>query len=298
MRIGPCLAIMLAAVLVPGVVLAETEPEASADVEERADRLVARVPAGESDEAVDVSDERWQRVMDNLADERYEVRQRQTRQLLREAELDLRAIVQLYVQAELAEQRHRLRAVLRHHVLLRHRERNQPGGGGALGISHRGLTAEQAGRIGRPVVEVLATMPGMPAYVELEPGDMIIGFDGQSLELEAGGDGEATIRQPQAGRPAVHIAGQPVAQNVTLRLSQLIQRRSPGSEIELTIIRAGREQRLRVTLTGNDALRTMYDDQDHRLQGEYATGWTRFRDGLESLTEPIRHIDLDVEPGQ
>ncbi len=296
MRIGPRLAIMLAVALAPGVVLAEMEPEAPADVDDRADRLVARVPAGESDEAVDVSDERWQRVMDNLADERYEVRQRQTRQLLREAELDLRAIVQLYLQAELAEQRHRLRAVLRHHVLRRHRERNEPGGDGALGISHRGLTAEQAGRIGRPVVEVLATMAGMPAYVELEPGDMIIGFDGQSLEPDT--DGDSTIRQPQAGRPAVHIAGQPVAQNVAHRLSQLIQRRSPGSEIELTIIRDGREQRLRVTLTGNDALRTMYDSQVHRLQGEYATAWTRFRDGLESLTEPIRHIDLDVEPGQ
>ena len=301
------LAIALALLLTGGAGPALAEPETDADADppaaaaEPADEASDPEPAAEPEAASEAEaasaspvDDTWQRIMNNLASDRFEVRQRQTRELLRDTEVDLATVRRMYEQAERSEQRHRLRAVLRHHVLRRYREGTEPSGGGALGISHRGLSAEQAGEIGRPMVEVLATMAGMPAYVALEPGDLIVGFDGE--DLEAAPEPEQAWDHRQARPQPVHVAVQAGPQNVAARLSQLIQRRRPGSEVELTIIRDGRERRVRVTLTGHDALRTMYHPQTRRLQGDYATQWTRVRDRLEARGEPVNRIDLDVDP--
>lgn len=255
-------------------------------------------PAVESPDATELSETRGDTILDNLASDDYQVRQRQTRALLADDELDLPAIVRLYMVAERPEQRHRLRDVLRHHVLRRQRDAQRPGGGGALGISHRGVPAAQSGELGVPIVEVLATMSGMPAHAVLEPGDQIIGFDGRALDDAVDRENEWALQQANVARPQVRVAAQLGGHNVAMQLSELIKSHAPGSEVELTILRGSEERRVRVRLTGAEALGTMYRPQGGRLQPRYAELWQPVRDRLDALVPPIQRLKLDVDAGE
>jgi hypothetical protein len=99
------------------------------------------------------------------------------------------------------------------------------------------------------------TLPGFPAYALLEPGDVIIEFDGQAIPEKVTG----------------------------AMFTNMIQTRKAGDEIGLMLVRNGETVRLRFTLGNGQALGEVYSSGGVVLAGAYQQAWRAERARMEAL---------------
>jgi len=192
-------------------------------------------------------------VLAALASENYAARQRATRRLMREGAIDNGRLAELFRQARVPEQRHRLLDVARHRLIARMCRRRFDGDQrGALGVMHRTAEGEALPNLDRAAVEVIQTLAGFPAYAHLEPGDLILGLNGQTL-------------------PPTHTAE---------RFEQLIKQQRNGERIELLIQRDGDEKRLAFELGAMQGLQAVYNPGDLSLREPFGRAWQRQRRAL------------------
>lgn len=210
-------------------------------------------------------------VLASLNDEDYSIRQAMTRRLLADDAMTPDDLDRLILASETFEQRHRLMRVAKHHAIrrminVRFPKRSVPG---SMGLSHVvvHVPSEQGGdsRVG---VMAAMTLPGFPAYALLEPGDVIVAFDGEPMP--------ANITGPQ--------------------FQQKIQGRYIGEEIGLTVIRNGDTLNLQFKLGNGRALSEVYDQNGVVLNGPYRDAWEAERVRLEGLFTAEGETDTDDAP--
>ena len=173
-------------------------------------------------------------ILERLASEDYQTRETATRELLEETEPDLDALGRLYHQATLAEQRHRLRSVIEHHVMVKIIDQRFPRPApGAIGLRPVEVPAGNLPGLGRRAIRVESTIVGFPGYVHLRPGDLIVAIDGRKVVA-------------------------PPDQSLALRFTTMIQGRQAGDFITLKLIRDGKTITVRFRLSNSNALRQIH----------------------------------------
>lgn len=193
---------------------------------------------------------------DTLADldsPSYETRQRATEALLRDDTLTLDDVAELYARAESIEQRHRLLAVGRHHFLVAlQAELFPPPGSGAIGMSHETVRVGDIAGLDTPAVHVLRTLPGFPAYARLRVDDLIVAYEGRPLPDDLAATG----------------------------FTPLIEGKSRGDTIELTILRDDQRQTLRFELASASALSALFDSGTLDLRPPFREQWQAIHDAI------------------
>jgi len=203
-------------------------------------------------------------VLTELGDEDYAVRQAATRRLLQDDGISQGDLDRLFIKCESPEQRHRLLRIAQHHDIRRTIAARFQGmaGSGSMGLSHTvvQVRAEDTdGLATRTVAGVMAalTLPGFPAYATMDPGDVIIEFDGQPIPDKVTG---------------------PMFQ-------QMIQARRAGETIDMTVVRNGVVQSIQMTLSNSQALGETYHSGGIVLNSPYREQWAQTRDRMLSLIE-------------
>ncbi len=186
------------------------------------------------------------------------VRENATLRLLRDESLTPDNIAKAFAQKLSPEQRLRLMLVAEHHVIRTMGQRlvTQPGKA-SLGVALEWLVPEEVAELGRPGARVEATLPGFPAYGVLQLGDLIVALDGQGIDPSI--MGEAMVQM----------------------LRDMIQKHSAGDVVELTIVRDGLVQQLKVKLGSLDAMRTMYEPDTLTLQPAALVELRRFQQAVK-----------------
>jgi C-terminal processing protease CtpA/Prc len=211
---------------------------------------------GQADEPAVIDDAR---VLAELNDDDYRVRQAATRRLLSDETLTQEDLDRLYTQSVTPEQRHRLLLVARHHLISRmmqERYGDQPGQG-SMGLSHHvaevTVPADATPRTG---VLVVMTLPGFPAYALLEPGDVIVDF-----------------------------AGEPIPDNMTpAQFQQMIRTFQQGQQIELAVVRDNAVEHVLFRLGYSQGLGEVYDTGGITLNEPYRGSWDQLRARMRALT--------------
>lgn len=212
----------------------------------------------------------------------------------RRADAELDAIIndlgKQFRDASTPEQRHRLLDIARHHFVQLLRLKTWPGPrAGALGVIQAAVLPDRSPEPLRraikqaydiqnvPVIRVVNTLPGFPAYAYLEPGDIIVRIDGNTL-VAAG-----------------------VGQEVSSQFGNLILDKRQNDTMRFTVWRNGKLMPVSVKLASSDAIRNLYEPTDSRLMVQYRVKWWQFRDRIVSRAkgEPLLRIDLGrpSEPG-
>lgn len=199
-------------------------------------------------------------LLEQLGSAEYQLRQAATTRLLTDRTLTEDQIVSLYARAASPEQRHRLMAVAQHHLLRRLREQSfQAEGNGAIGTKPDALLATQLTHLGRPAIRVRDTMPGMPAYEELIPGDLILAVDGRDLNG-------------------------PVADTIIKTFVNSIKAKPAGRTVRLTVLRSDRRLDVELRLANREALDKMYISKPNAISSQltepFARAWSKLRDRL------------------
>jgi hypothetical protein len=198
-------------------------------------------------------------VLAQLGDDEYLVRQAETRRLLVDDGLTPGDLDRLFLASESPEQRHRLLRVARHHVLRRMIAERFKGlsATGSMGLSPMVVRVpdEEADGGSRAGVMAALTLPGFPAYALLEPGDVIVEFDGQAIPEKVTG----------------------------AMFTSMIKTRKAGDEIGLMLVRNGETVRLRFTLGNGQALGEVYSSGGVVLAGAYQQAWRAERARMEAL---------------
>lgn len=195
----------------------------------------------------------------------YETRQRATELLLRDDTMTLDRVAGLYARATSSEQRHRLLAAARHHFLVALQdELFPPPGSGAIGMSHETVRVGDIAGLDTPAVHVLRTLPGFPGYAWLRVDDLIVAYEGQPLP-----DGLASTG-----------------------FTPLIEGKSRGDMIELTILRDGQRRTVRFELAGAAALGALFDSSNLDLRPPFLEQWQAVHDAITSGT-PIPQTTSD-----
>ncbi len=209
-------------------------------------------------------------VLAQLDDDEYFVRQAATRRLLTDETLTQEDLDRLFLASESLEQRHRLLRVARHHLLRRMiaQRFNGPADPGSMGLSHVvvHLPADEDGGEPRAGVMAALTLPGFPAYALLEPGDVIIEFDGQPIPGKMLG----------AAFP------------------NMIRSRQAGQDIWLTVFRNGETERIRFRLGNGLALSEVYGTKSVALNEPYRQAWQTQRARMEGLVNDREEPDADA----
>ena len=207
--------------------------------------IVATVGAAElDDESV---------LLARLGNSQFVVRQEATETLLRDEGLTLDAIGDLYRRAPGEEQRQRLLAVARHHMLrqiaVTHFHDGKKGG---IGITlTAAVTASDSSDLRQPGVRVTGVLAGFPGYAHLRTGDVILLLD----------------RAPVADAKS---------------FGAQVQRKRPGEPVNLTVLRDGKRVAVRFNLFHVGAMQKMYNPQFTRLRTPYSNAWRQTRLSLES----------------
>jgi len=200
------------------------------------------------------------RVLAELGNDDYQVRQSATRRLLADDELTQAHLDRLFVMSDTPEQRHRLLRVARHHVIRRMIAKRFGGlaGPGSMGLSHQVAEAWEPGKEMRVGVMVVMTLPGFPAYALLEPGDVIVYFDGK-----------------------------PIPEKVTAaQFQQMIRGHQTGQVVALTVVRDGLPLEIPFRLGNGQALGEVYDTSGLVLTAAYRQAWQEDRRRMEGLIDP------------
>lgn len=183
----------------------------------------------------------------------YPTRQAAMEQLLAGPDLTPRQWQELMAAADSPEQRHRILAAARHHLLRRLRQAEFPDRhNGSLGvIQHVPSPAEQQ-VIGRPGIIVSSTLPGFPAYAHLRPGDLIIALNdvviGENINDE--------------------------------NFQSLVRMNEAGKQVTLRIVRDGQEIERSFALASLEALTRMYERTDVGLTARFEERWRQLRGEL------------------
>ncbi len=223
---------------------------------------------GVSGQVVDDGQTNDARVLIELNDDDYRVRQAATRRLLGDEALTQDDLDRLFIASETPEQRHRLLRVARHRVLremIRDRFDDQPGPG-SMGLSH------QTARIGGPGddqqvgVMVVTTLPGFPAYALLEPNDVIVGFAGEAITEKATAD----------------------------KFPELIRRHQAGEEVDLTVLRDGAPMLLRFRLGNGQALGEVYNTTELILNPPYSQAWAAVQARMRGLVDDGTEVQAEA----
>jgi len=197
------------------------------------------------------------RVLAELNDDDFRVRQSATQSLLADEALTQDDLGRLFEASETPEQLHRLLDISRHRVIremIGERFKDHPGPG-SMGLSHQMVQVSQLGEAARTGVLVVQTLPGFPAYEMLEPGDVIVAF-----------------------------AGQPLADKLTAaQFQQLIRRYKAGEVIDLSVLREDQTIDLLFKLGHGEALREAYDASGMVVNRPYREKWLAARARLLAL---------------
>jgi len=203
-------------------------------------------------------------VLAQLGHDDWVVRQQAWRQLLANADLTGSQIDSLFTRAANAEQRHRLLDVARHHLLRQIGSRQSAKGEQAcLGV---GLLPIDPGRIkglDQPASYIDRTYPGLPGFVWLVPGDIIVAIDGQ--------------------RPSSRQPGQ-----MHSFFTDRIKAHRPGDPVTITVRRDGKTLDVDVRLSDRDVLLWLYGERQNMpaggtLRPEYLLKWQTRRRELIGL---------------
>jgi hypothetical protein len=220
-----------------------------------------------SDRLADSSSEPSSLLRD-LDDPDYATRERATRQLLADASINPEALRSLYAASRTAEQRHRLRRAMLHHLTKRIiHERFPNPTAGAIGISMQ--PAEPDADEG---VVVRWLLLGFPGAERLRVGDRIVAYDGVSLR--------------GLGREAVQ------------RLSLATRERASGDTMSLRVVRDGRAQDVSLVLSHYDALRGIVDPTTNTLLPPHDARWRALLTQLDRLhpEPPPLRVPEPLEP--
>ena len=214
-------------------------------------------------------------VLEVLGSNDYEVREAASRRLLADPNLTVQDIAALWPAATTAEQRHRLIALARHH-LLRSIVQGQFAGpaAAAIGVIHKPVPPNQVPELDRPAVRIVQTLPGFPGHAHLKIDDLILAIDGQSI--------------PAAPNPA----------QIASKFVEMVHNREAGSVVRLTVLRDGRTIETRLTLARRSALEAMYTQAKDplappRLVGPFEARWQLVREQLFAATGDAQTLTVD-----
>lgn len=202
------------------------------------------------------------KVLADLNAPAFDTREAMTRLLLADHKLTQPFIKWLIDHSTAPEQVNRLLNVARH-LAIRHLADQYFGqkGSGSIGLTHESVDAGTYPWLNHGAIEVLLTAPGFPAYAHLQPGDIIVGFDGKPFG--------STISAEQ--------------------FKSVIEHHHCGEKISLTIHHAGKNQIVSLTLASSAALGAMYRLTDGKLVllGQYLMPWLDIRKSLLQDSPPI-----------
>ena len=197
------------------------------------------------------------RLLADLASDDFETRQQASSQLLVDELITPDEIAAMYRRSWSIEQRHRLLAIARHHVIRQLRvARFAHRGSGSIGIIHRAMTSEQLPELGEPAVRVIYTLAGFPGYAYLEPGDLILAVDDQPI--------------PELGDP----------EKMGQRFVAMIQKHRANDTVRFAVRRDGETLLLTFRLAGSAALGAVYHAHNQKLQPAFVEPWQAFRDEM------------------
>jgi len=213
------------------------------------------------------------RVLAELNDDDYRVRQTATQRLLLDKTLTQDDIARLFVATQTPEQRHRLLGVSQHHVIreMIHEQFEGQTGPGSMGLSHRIIRVSELGEAERTGVMVVLTMPGFPAYALLEPGDVIVALSGQPL------------------RDKIKVPAQ---------FTELIREYKAHDTIDMTILRGGKPMSLMFEMEFGEALKSVYDDNGMLVKPPYLEKWLSAREKLLALLPQPTAPDQTPDPAE
>jgi len=209
-----------------------------------------------------------------LGDDDYAVRQAATRRLLLDSSLTQDDIDSLFTKSETPEQRHRLLRIAKHHdirrlIAIRFKDH---AGAASMGLSHAVVQVlvqeeDESETLPRAGVMAALTLPGFPAYATMDPGDVIIEFDGKAVQ-----------------------------DNITGALFQReIQTRRAGQTIRLKVVRNGAVQTIQMTLSNSQALGEAYNNNGATLNNPYRDQWTKTREQMLSLIVDEQDVNNDED---
>lgn len=205
-------------------------------------------------------------ILGQLGSDDYATRQRITRQLRADRTLTDETLAGLLAASETPEQRHRLLDIARHHTLRRAREQmfTEPGKA-AIGFTYDVLAAGEMPGLDQSAVQVGCTLAGFPAHSYLEPGDLIVAFDGDLL--------------PDSLTPQY----------------KLLSRLQSGDDVTMTVYRGGQRVSVQVRLARAEALSQMYAVPDLALRPRFVAAWS---DAREQLLSHGLGKQLEAQPAE
>ncbi len=194
--------------------------------------------------------------LEDLASDDYAVRQAASVRLLTDLTLTPQGVAQMYASASSAEQRQRLLDVAQH-LVVKQIVRALPvgDGSGAMGLTQRGLVAQQTPGLDQAAVLVMDRFRGFPAYEVLRRGDLILAVNGQPFAADL------------SAADATRVFGQAVRQT------------GAGNPVTLTVHRQGQRIEVTTELASYEAMIQVYG-QAGVLSEAAAAQWAVFRDAL------------------
>jgi hypothetical protein len=221
-----------------------------------------------------------------LASDDFTERRLAHRALLRDEALTEPDLARFYLAARTPEQRQRLLDIARHHFVRLLRLNEWPDiRPGALGVIQSAVAPEEmpeplykameqelaTPHVNRPVIRLVSTLPGFPAYAHMRPGDYVVKVNGQMLPANVS------------------------TQEVSGEFGQMIIRQMQGSNMTFTVWRDGALRDVTVKLASADAIRNLYEPTDRRLKVNYRRLWWQFRDGLVARDDEAEPLGVDLE---
>jgi len=205
-------------------------------------------------------------LVEQLGDADFGQRESATAALLADDSIDEEALREMLLTAKTPEQRHRLMALARHHILrvLRREQFTDQEEAGAIGFSYDALLPDQNPHADHAGVVILKTLPGFPGHIYLRPNDVILQINGQ----------------PCWGRDVATV------QNF---VRSAIAWRAAGETHRLSMVREGERIEIEVPCVGASALTAMYTTSARGsiLQNDFEEAWTQARQRLLiGLPEP------------
>lgn len=181
------------------------------------------------------ADSRVESLVTALSSAEFAEREAAHHRLLMDDSLTIDMLAGLYRDAQTLEERQRLHDIARHHILrllrLKQRVDNDAA---AVGVSLRGLGAQDVPQVGQPGAMVVTTLPGFPGHSHLREGDIIIEVNGQ--------------RVPQQSTAVAAMQG----------IIALIQQRKAQQSVDVTIVRGDERMKVTFDLAAYEALSRMY----------------------------------------
>ncbi|MDP7348655.1 MAG: hypothetical protein QF735_10500 [Phycisphaeraceae bacterium] len=218
------------------------------------------------------------------------VRNAATEDLMQRADLTDEHIAVALAAGALPEQRHRLIRIVTHRFLVQWADQaesqraDEPPddqhlqadaevpGTGCVGVSFEIDLTDRTGRTVKPKAVVLGTAPGLPGYVVMRPGDVIMAMNGKPLPADL---------DPRGAK-----------------FRALIQQHQPGTAITFDIRRGSTALRKSITLVATRRLQHLYSPQSTVLKPELQRALTTHLEDLGAGIEPAEPIRVPESPAE